>query len=126
MNRSLTLTVAAAAILAGSILPGTTATAHAGDTRETPIQVGTITPKVKLLKTENFQVACLTMDRDGEYTVEKVDAVFRYKVSRHRWATVWQAEDGFQFTVTPVPQNQPWACTPLKARVSTPDAWTQD
>lgn len=124
MNRS--LTAAAVAILAGSILPGTTAIAHADDTRDTPIQVVTIEAKVRLVSTTDFRIACLTMDRDGEYTVEKVDAVFRYKVSRHHWETVWQAEDGFQFTVTPVPQNQPWACTPLKARVSTPDAWTQD
>lgn len=124
MNRS--LTVAAVAILAASTLPGALAIANADDTRETPIQVITITPKVRLLSTTDTRVACLTMSRAGEYTVEKVDVVFRYKVSRHRWATVWQAEDGFQFTVTPVPQNQPWACTPLKARVSTPDAWTQD
>ena len=124
MNRS--LTAAAVAILAGSILPGTVAIAHADDTRETPIQVRSIEAKVRLVSTTDFRIACLTMDRDGEYTVEKVDAVFRYKVSRRHWETVWQAEDGFQFTVTPVPQNQPWACIPLKARVSTPDAWTQD
>ena len=125
MNRPLTGVVALALVGAG-VLAAAPATADADDTRERPIQVVTITPKVRLLSTTDTRVACLTMSRSGEYTVEKVDVVFRYKVARHRWATVWQAEDGFQFVLIPVPQNQPWACIPLKARVSVPDAWTQD
>ena len=99
--------------------------AGADDTRTRPIQTATITPKVKLLKTENFQVACLTMDRGGEYTVETVDAVFRYRIGR-RWYTAWQATDGFQFVVVPVPQNQPFGCVPLKARVKIPETWTKE
>ena len=67
MNRS--LTVAAVAILAASTLPGALAIANADDTREMPIQVVTIEAKVRLVSTTDFRIACLTMDRDGEYTV---------------------------------------------------------
>ena len=40
--------------------------------------------------------------------------------------TVWQATDGYQFQVIPVPQNPPWGCVPLKSPVKIPAEWTRD
>lgn len=65
--------------------------------------------KVQLLATSDFRVACLTMDRDGRYTVEKIDYVFRVKMAKgDAWHNVWVAPDGFQFVIEPLwRQNQP-------------------
>lgn len=87
-----------------------------------PQSATTITAPVRLLTRTDHKVACLTMSRLGEYTIEKIDFSFKYKMDR-RWYVVQVAEDGFQFTVVPVPQNPPWACIPLKYRVKVPASW---
>ena len=40
--------------------------------------------------------------------------------------TVWQATDGYQFQVIPVPQNPPWGCVPLKSPIEAPAEWAMD
>ncbi len=40
--------------------------------------------------------------------------------------TVWQATDGYQFQVIPVPQNPPWGCVPLKSPIEAPAEWARD
>lgn len=125
MARRLLAAIAAAVLLAGTWAGSTPA---AAGTR--PVQAGTYPHpvKVKLLGTNDFRLACLTMDRDGRYTVEDVDYVIRVKLFKgDRWHNVWVARDGWQFTVdTAGRQNPPWSCTPLPLRVPVPDSWAEE
>ena len=125
MKRIIAAAVAALALIATAVVGAAPATADTRPVQATEFQH---VHKVQLLTTSDFRVACLTMDRDGRYTVEKIDYVFRVKMSKgDAWRNVWVAPDGFQFVVEPLwRQNQPWACTPLPARVPVPAAWAND
>ena len=127
MKRIIAAAVVALALIATAVVGAAPATA---DNSTRPVQTTEFqhVHKVQLLATSDFQVACLTMDRDGRYTVEKIDYVFRVKVAKgDAWHNAWVAPDGFQFVIEPLwRQNQPWACTPLPARVPVPAAWANN
>ena len=78
---------------------------------------------VYLVSTRDFTVSCLAMR--GPSTIETVDVVFEVKMGSGR-VTVWQATDGYQFQVIPVPQNPPWGCVPLKSPIEAPAEWARD
>lgn len=126
MKRIIAAAVVALALIVTAVVGAAPATADS--TR--PVQTTEFqhVHKVQLLATSDFRVACLTMDRDGRYTVEKIDYVFRVKMAKgDAWRNVWVAPDGFQFVIEPLwRQNQPWACTPLPARVPVPAAWANN
>ena len=79
---------------------------------------------VYLVSTRDFTVSCLAMR--GPSTIETVDVVFEVKMGGSGRVTVWQATDGYQFQVIPVPQNPPWGCVPLKSPIDTPAEWARD
>ena len=126
MKRIIAAAVVALALIATAVVGAAPATA---DNSTRPVQTTfQHVHKVQLLGTSDFRVACLTIDRDGRYTVEKIDYVFRVKMAKgDAWRNVWVAPDGFQFVIEPLwRQNQPWACTPLPARVPVPAAWANN
>lgn len=122
MNRIIAATAALAATLAlvGSIPASATAPS-----------LPTVKPaKIQLVWSGSTKMSCLTMERtdDGRpgRRTETVVQVFKYKnAATRQWQTVWVAEDGLQFTVVPVPQNQPWGCIPNKVNVETPAGWSK-
>lgn len=79
---------------------------------------------VYLVSTRDFTVSCLAMR--GPSTIETVDVVFEVKMGGSGRVTVWQAADGYQFQVIPVPQNPPWGCVPLKSPIEAPAEWARD
>lgn len=102
------LTTAALVALVGVVAPAIPAEAAAS---------------VYLVSTRDFTVSCLAMR--GPSTIETVDVVFEVKMGGGR-VTVWQATDGYQFQVIPVPQNPPWGCVPLKSPIEAPAEWARD
>lgn len=103
------LTAAALVALVGVVAPAIPAEAAAS---------------VYLVSTRDFTVSCLAMR--GPSTTETVDVVFEVKMGGNGRVTVWQATDGYQFQVIPVPQNPPWGCVPLKSPIDTPAEWARD
>ena len=79
--------------------------------------VGVVTPAIPA-------VSCLAMR--GPSTIETVDVVFEVKMGGSGRVTVWQATDGYQFQVIPVPQNPPLGCVPLKSPIEAPAEWARD
>lgn len=117
-------TLAALSVATLLAVAGSTATASA-----TVPSLPTVKPaKIQLTWSGSTKMSCLTMDRtdDGRpgRRTETVVRVFKYRdAALKQWHTVWVAEDGLQFTVIPVPQNQPWGCIPNKVNVETPASW---
>ena len=114
--------VAATLVAILAIVAADTATAKA-DPR--PFQSEVVTAKVQLVSERDFNFPCLSMDRANHVQSERVDVTFKAKLGT-KWVDIWQAEDGLQFYMVVIPQNQPWGCIPAKYRVAIPASWTQD
>ena len=107
-------------ILAATLLTAVVLTLGGGVAVAIPAEAAS----VYLVSTRDFTVSCLAMR--GPSTVETVDVVFEVKMGGSGRVTVWQATDGYQFQVIPVPQNQPWGCVPLKSPIEAPAEWARD
>ena len=108
-------------ILAATLLTAVALTLGGGVAPAIPAEAAA---SVYLVSTRDFTVSCLAMR--GPSTIETVDVVFEVKMGGSGRVTVWQATDGYQFQVIPVPQNPPWGCVPLKSPIEAPAEWARD